>query len=152
MMQIKLLMNSLSHFVQNIKINQKHPLHVKKDFRLTKISEKDRKYPIFVSFRMFPFHGIIIFSELSSNENVRKQHLSANAYFCVNMNFSYTIPCRIVTKTSNFLLVFRSTFTSLFFLLFSNEGSFIITKLLKFALKNLGTEYNWLTLNIVFLF
>ena len=29
-----------------------------------------------------------------SNENVRKQHLSTNAYFCVNMKFSYMIAGR----------------------------------------------------------
>ena len=52
-----------------------------------KICEKGRKDHIFINFRMFPFHGNIIFSELSSNENVRKQHLSANAY-------SYTIAVR----------------------------------------------------------
>ena len=39
-------------------------------------------------------HGNIIFSELASNENVRKQHLSVNAYFCVNMKFSYMIAGR----------------------------------------------------------
>ena len=56
------------------------------------------------------------FSEISFYENVRKHHLSANAYYCVNMTFLYTIAgrkdeifCRIVTKKSDFLLVFRST-------------------------------------------
>ena len=29
-----------------------------------------------------------------SNENVRKQHLPANAYSCINMKFSYTIAVR----------------------------------------------------------
>ena len=38
------------------------PLHDKKNFRLTKICEKDRKDHIFVGFRMFPFHGNIILS------------------------------------------------------------------------------------------
>ena len=42
----------------------------------------DRKDHIFINFRMFP------------NENVRKQHLSANMYSCVNMKFSYTIAVR----------------------------------------------------------
>ena len=40
---------------------------------------------------MFSFEENIIFFELSSNENVRKQHFSANAYFCVNMKFSHMI-------------------------------------------------------------
>ena len=61
--------------------------------------------------------GISYFLNFPSNENVRKQHLSASAYFCVNMKFSYKVAgrkhetfCPIVTKTSNFLLVFRSAF------------------------------------------
>ena len=63
---------------------------------------------------------ISYFLNFPSNENVRKQHLSTSAYFYVNMIFSYTIGirqldikmkfCRIVTKASDFLLVFRSTF------------------------------------------
>ena len=57
----------------------------------------------------FRFTEISYFLSFPSNENVRKQHLSANAYFCVNMKFSYMIAC-IVMKTSNFLLVFTSTF------------------------------------------
>ena len=66
-------------------------LQQKKNFRLTKICKKDRKdHLFFVSFRMFSFHGNI-FSELSMK---RKQHLSANAYFCVNMKFSYTLTGR----------------------------------------------------------
>ena len=87
---------------------------------------------VFVCFRFTE----IFFLSFPSNENVRKQHLSANAYLCVNMEFSYMIAgrkvkisslrpaiiyensiydnsiyvCRIVTKTSDFFLVFRSTF------------------------------------------
>ena len=38
-----------------------------------------------------------------------------------------------------------------FSLLYGNKDSFIIINFLKFALKNWGFEYNWLTLNIVFL-
>ena len=45
---------------------------LKKDFRLTKICEKDRKDHIFVSFRMFPFDGNIIFSELSFKRKWKK--------------------------------------------------------------------------------
>ena len=90
-------------------------LHGNRNFRLTKICEKDRKDQIFISFRMFSFHGNII-KNFPSNENVRKQHLSANAYSCVKMKFSYTIDvrkdeifCRFLTKTSDFSLPFRST-------------------------------------------
>ena len=43
---------------------------------------------------MFPYHGNIIFLNFPSKENVRKQHLSTNAYSCVNMKFSYTIAVR----------------------------------------------------------
>ena len=37
-----------------------------------KICEKDRKDHIFISFRMFPFHGNIIFSELSFKRKCKK--------------------------------------------------------------------------------
>ena len=47
-------------------------LHENKNFRLTKICEKDRKDHIFISFRMFPFHGNIIFSELSFKRKCKK--------------------------------------------------------------------------------
>ena len=61
-------------------------LHEKKNFRLTEICEKDRKD--FVSFR---FTEISYFLNSPSNKNVGKQHLSTNAYFCVNMKFLCTI-------------------------------------------------------------
>ena len=84
-------------------------LHEKKHFRLTKICGKCRKERIFVCFRMFSFHGNIIFGELSLKRNVRKQHLSVTAYFCANIKFSYMIAgrkdeifCRIVTKKGDF--------------------------------------------------
>ena len=47
-------------------------LHENKNFRLTKICEKDRKDHIFISFRVFPFHGNIIFSELSFKRKCKK--------------------------------------------------------------------------------
>ena len=63
------------------------------------------------------FTEISYFLNIPSNENGRKQHLSPNAYFCVNMKLLYTIAgrkneifCRIVTKTSDFSLSFRTTF------------------------------------------
>ena len=43
---------------------------------------------VFVCFR---FTEISYFLSFPSNKNVRKQHLSANAFFCVNMKFLYMI-------------------------------------------------------------
>ena len=37
---------------------------------------------------------ILYFLNFPSNENVRKVLLSANAYFCANMKFSYAIAVR----------------------------------------------------------
>ena len=72
-----------------LEISLQITLHEKKGFCLTKICDKNRKDHIFISFRMFLSHGNIIFLNFPSNENVRNQHLSANAYSCVNMKFSY---------------------------------------------------------------
>ena len=47
-------------------------LHENKNFRYTKIREKDRKDHIFLSFRMFPFHGNIMFSKLSFIQKCNK--------------------------------------------------------------------------------
>ena len=55
-------------------------LHEKKNFRLTEICEKDRKDDFFVRFRIFPFHGNIIFSELSFKQKCRK---AASFHKCV---------------------------------------------------------------------
>ena len=46
---------------------------------------------VFVCFR---FTEISYFLNFPSNENVRKQHLSTNAYSWVNMKFSYTTAVR----------------------------------------------------------
>ena len=46
---------------------------------------------VFVCFRLTE---ISYFLNFPSNENVRKQHLSANAYSWVNMKFSYTTAVR----------------------------------------------------------
>ena len=73
---------------------ERKTLHENKNFCLTKICEKDTKDHIFISFRMFPFHGNIIFLNFPSKENVRKQHLSTSAYSCVNMKFLYMIAMR----------------------------------------------------------
>ena len=40
------------------------------------------------------FTEISYFLNFPSNKNVTKQHLSANAYSCVNMKFRYTIAVR----------------------------------------------------------
>ena len=59
---------------------------------LSAYEKKCRKDHICVCFCIFPFHGIILyFLMFPSNENVRKQHLSTNAYFCVNVKFPYVI-------------------------------------------------------------
>ena len=57
----------LAHY---IKVQQ--TLHEKKNFCLTKICEKCRKDRIFVCFCMFPFHGNIIFYELSFKRKCKK--------------------------------------------------------------------------------
>ena len=68
-------------------------------------------------FMYFRFREISYSFNVPSKENVRIQHLSANAYSCVNLKFSYMITvrkdeifCRIFTKTSNFSPLLRSTF------------------------------------------
>ena len=88
----------------------------KRIYVLRKFVKRAEKIIFSLVFICFRFTEISYFLSFPSNENVRKQYLSANAYFYVNMKFSYTIAgrkdeifCRIVTKTSDFLLVFRST-------------------------------------------
>ena len=61
-------------------LNMLFALHEKKNFRLMKICEKCRKDHIFVCFRMFQFHGNIIFSELSFK---RKRKKAASFRKCV---------------------------------------------------------------------
>ena len=90
-------------------LHRRVTLHEKRIFVLRKYVKSAEK--ITFSFVFVCFTEISYFLSFPSNENVRKQHLSANVYFCVNIKFSYMIAgCRIVTKTSDFLLVFRSTF------------------------------------------
>ena len=73
--------------------NERGKLHEKKNFRLMKICEKDKKDNIFVSFACFRFRKMSYFL-VQSNDNVRKQHLSANGYSCINMKFSYAMAVR----------------------------------------------------------
>ena len=72
-----------------------HPHWMKKLFfvlqKLVKRAEKNIFLLVFVCFR---FTEISYFLSFPSKENLRKQHLSANAYFCINMKFSYTIAGR----------------------------------------------------------
>ena len=91
----------------------------KRIFVLQKLVKSAEKVILLFVFVCFDFTEISYFLSFPSNENVRKQHFSANVYFCINMKFSYMIAgrkdeifmkCCIVTKTSDFLLVFRSTF------------------------------------------
>ena len=63
----------------------------KRIFVLQKFVKRTEKIICFLSaFVCFHFTEIY-FLNFPWNENVRKQHLSANAYFCVNMKFSYTL-------------------------------------------------------------
>ena len=86
-------------------------------FVLWKIVKRTEKIIFSLIFVCFCFTKKSYFLNFASNENVRKQHLSVNAYSCVNIKFSYTIAvrkdeifCRFVTKTSDFSPAFRSTF------------------------------------------
>ena len=65
-----------------------------KFFVLRKFVKRAKKIIFSLVFVCFRFTEISYFLNFPSNENVRKQHLSANAYSCVNMKFSYTIAVR----------------------------------------------------------
>ena len=72
-------------------------LHERRNFCLTKISEKDKKNHIFVSFHMLPFQENIKFSELFFKQKCKKVASSCKCVFlysCINMKFSYTIAGR----------------------------------------------------------
>ena len=82
-------------------------------------------------FLFFRFTKISEFLNFPSNKNVRKQHLSANAYFCVNMKFSYTIAGRkdemsYSNETKGFFssvsVNFSQTIFTLPFLIVGGEG------------------------------
>ena len=69
-------------------------MHERKNFRLTKICEKEKNYHIFVSFHIFSFQENIKFSELSFKQKCKKAASSCNCaflYSCTNMKFSHTI-------------------------------------------------------------
>ena len=63
----------------------------KRIFVLQKFVKRAEKIIFSLVSVCFHFTEISYFLNFLSNKNVRKQHLSANAYFCVNMKFSYTI-------------------------------------------------------------
>ena len=86
-------------------------------FVLRKFVKRTEKIIFSSDSACFRFTEMSYFLSFPTHENVRKQHLSANAYSGVNMNFSYTIAvckdeisCRFVTKTSKFSPAFGSTF------------------------------------------
>ena len=98
-----LILLFIMNFFEILKVWPFNTLHENKNFRLTKICEKDRKDHIFISFLMFPFQGNIIFSELSFKRKCKKAASFRNARSCVNMKFSYTIAVR---KDEIFYVVF----------------------------------------------
>ena len=126
-----------------------------------------RKWKIIFSlvFVSCHFGEISYFLNVSSNENVRKQHLSANEYFCVNMKFSYTM-AGSNDEILYVVLQWRPANVYIFYMIIScrksnilNEKSqilflfsFMVIKALSFSPKNVGIKYNRLTLNMVFLF
>ena len=71
-------------------------------FVLRKFVKRTEKIIFSLVFVCFCFTEISYFLNFPSNENVRKQHLSANAYSCVNMKFSHTI---VVRKDEIFYVV-----------------------------------------------
>ena len=66
----------------------------KRIFFLRKFVKRVEKIIFSLVFVCFRFTEMSYFLNVPLNENVRKQHLSANTYLCVNMKFSYTIAGR----------------------------------------------------------
>ena len=66
----------------------------KRIFALRKFVKRAGKIIFSLVFACFRFTEISYFLSFPSNENVRKQHLSANAYFCLKMKFSCMIAGR----------------------------------------------------------
>ena len=85
------------------------PLHEKIFFVLQKFVKRAEKMIFSLVFICFRFTEISYFLSFSSKKNVRKQHLSENAYFSINMKFSYKIAMSYCND-KRFLLVLRSTF------------------------------------------
>ena len=87
------LMNSLPFSSSKIIVVSNHCMKIR-IFVLQKCVKSTEKIIFSLFFVCFLFTEISYFLNFPSNENIRKQHLSANAYSCVNMKFSYTIAVR----------------------------------------------------------
>ena len=77
-----------------IYIKNTHPCMKIRIFVLRKFVKRTKNIIFSLVFVCFRFMEMSYFLNFPSNEHVRKQHLSANAYSCVNMKFSYTIAVR----------------------------------------------------------
>ena len=77
-----------------IYIKNTHPCMKIRIFVLRKFVKRTKNIIFSLVFVCFRFMEMSYFLNFPSNEHVRKQHLSANAYSCVNMKFSYTITVR----------------------------------------------------------
>ena len=134
-----------------------HVLHEKKNLRFTKFLKRTENINFSLFLVCFRFTELSYFLIFPSNENVRKQHLSTNAYSCVNMKFSYTIAVRKIaawycSKSKlliNFLLkiwicifflsyIFSLISCNLLFLLHGNKRLFIIINVLKICFQKSG--------------
>ena len=87
------LMNSLPFSSSKIIVVSNHCMKIR-IFVLQKCVKSTEKIIFSLFFVCFLFTEISYFLNFPSNENIRKQHPSANVYSCVNMKFSYTIPVR----------------------------------------------------------
>ena len=74
----------------------------KRIFFWQKFVKRTEKVIFLLVFLCFRFTETSYFLDFPSNENVRKQHLSVNAYSCVDMKFLYTL---VVRKDKNFYVV-----------------------------------------------
>ena len=94
----------LQRFFQNITHYISKILHCMKIriFAIRKFVKRTEKIIFSLVFICFRFMEISYFLNFPSNKNVRKQHLSANTYSCVNMKFSYT---KAVRKDEIFYVV-----------------------------------------------
>ena len=80
-------------FLKRIFNNNSEILHYMKIriFVLRKFVKRTKNILFSLVFVCFCFMEISYFLNFPSNQHVRKQHLSANAYSCINMKFSHTI-------------------------------------------------------------
>ena len=72
------------------KIVDKHCMKIR-IFVLRNFVKRTEKTIFSLVFVCFRFTQISYFLNFPSNKNIGKQHLSANAYSCLNMTFPYTI-------------------------------------------------------------